>query len=70
MLIDVGSTHDRVVASRASNRMFRNLGREVVRMTAYEITMIVLRVIDTLISLSSLIIALLTFLKKRDSKQK
>ena len=70
MLNNVGSTHDRVAASRTSNRMSRNLGREVVRMTAYEITMIVLRVIDTLISLGSLIIALLAFFKKKKKKQK
>lgn len=35
-------------------------------MTVYEIIMIVLRVIEILISLGSLLIALLTFLKRRD----
>ena len=41
-------------------------GREVVQMTVYEIIMIVLRVIGLLISLGSLLIALLTFLNRKD----
>ena len=39
-------------------------------MTVYEIIMIVLRVINTLISLGSLIIALLTFLNARKNRHK
>lgn len=39
-------------------------------MTVYEICMVVLVVINSLISLGSLLIALLNFLKKRKSKHK
>ena len=43
---------------------------EVARMTVYETIMVVLGVIGALISLSKLVIALLNFLDKRNSKRK
>ena len=46
------------------------IGREVARMTVYETIMVVLGVIGALISLSKLVIALLNFLDKRNSKRK
>ena len=46
------------------------IGREVACMTVYETIMVVLGVIGALISLSKLVIALLNFLDKRNSKRK
>lgn len=46
------------------------IGREVVRMTAYEIIMIFLGIIGLLISFGGLLIALLTFLDKRNKRKK
>ncbi len=45
------------------------IGREVVLMTAYEIIMIFLGIIGLLISFGGLIIALLTFLDKRNRRK-
>ena len=59
------STHDEVVASRASF-----IGREVTCMTVYEIIMIILRVIEISISLGMLLIALLTYFRKGKGKHK
>ena len=44
-------------------------GREGTYMTVYEIVMIVLRVINTLISLGSLVISLLSFLYMRKKRK-
>lgn len=46
------------------------IGREVVHMTAYEIIMIFLGIIGLLISFGGLLIALLTFLDKRNKRKK
>lgn len=65
------STHDRVVASRPMKTGSPEyIGREVVRMTAYEIIMIFLGIIGLLISFGGLLIALLTFLDKRNKRKK
>lgn len=65
------STHDRVVASRTMKTgPPEYIGREVVRMTAYEIIMIFLGIIGLLISFGGLLIALLTFLDKRNKRKK
>lgn len=65
------SAHDEVVASRANETGLPEYkGREVARMTVYETVMVVLGVIGALISLSKLVIALLNFLDKRNSKRK
>ena len=66
------SAHDEVVASQSNETgMPEYIGREVAHMTAYEILMVVLRVIGLLISLGSLVVALLNFLdNKRNKKQK
>lgn len=45
------------------------IGREVVHMTDYEIIMIFLGIISLLISLGGLLIALLTFLDKRNKRK-
>ena len=47
-----------------------NYGREVTRMTNFEIFMVVLGVVDTLTALGSFVVALLSFLRKRKTKQK
>ena len=44
--------------------------KEVTRMTVYETIMVVLSVIGSLISLSMLVIALLTFLRERKKHKK
>ena len=65
------SAHDEVVASQSNETgMPEYIGREVARMTVYETIMVVLGVIGALISLSKLVIALLNFLDKRNSKRK
>ena len=65
------STHDEVVASRTNEAGLPEYkGREVTRMTVYETVMVVLGVISAVISLSKLVIALLNFLDKRNSKRK
>lgn len=46
------------------------IGREVVRMAAYEIIMIFLGIIGLLISFGGLLIALHTFLDKRNKRKK
>ena len=66
MLYVVGNTYDRVVVSRANMLVYGLDGREVTRMTVFEIITIVLRMISLLISLGSLLIALLTFLESRN----
>ena len=67
------STHDRVVASSPLRHQQFYLAdvhrKEVTRMTVYETIMVVLGVIGSLISLSMLIIALLTFFISRNGKQ-
>lgn len=61
------STHDRVVASRANDtEQSEYIGREVAHITAYEIIMIFLGILALLISFGGLIVALLTFLDKRN----
>ena len=61
------STHDRVVASRVYDTgLPEYIGREVVQMTAYEIIMVFLGIIGLLISSCGLLLALLTFLDKRN----
>jgi hypothetical protein len=64
------STHDRVVASRALKLdPPEYIRREVALMTAYEIISIFIGILALLMSFGSLIVALLTFLDKRN-KQK
>ena len=64
------STHDRVVASRANeSRSAGYIGREVVHMTDYETIMVFLGIIGLLISFGGLLIALLTFLDKRNKRK-
>lgn len=46
------------------------IGREVRNMTAADIILIFITIIDLLISFGSLVVAFLTFLDKRDSKKK
>lgn len=61
------STHDRVVTSWANETgLPEYIGREVAHMTAYEIIMIFLGILALLISFGGLIVALLTFLDKRN----
>ncbi len=60
------STHDRVVASRVYTGIPEYIGREVSHMTAYEIIMILLGILALLISFGGLLVALLTFLDKRN----
>ena len=64
------STHDRVVASRASGTgLPEYIGREVALMTAYEIISIFIGILALLMSFGSLIVALLAFLD-RDRKNR
>lgn len=58
-----------VAASQLKNRFVGIHRREVVHMTAYEIIMVLLGVIGLLISFGGLIIALLTFLDKRNKRK-
>lgn len=46
------------------------IGREVAHMTAYETIMVMLGILALLVSSGGLLIALLTFLDKRNSKKK
>ena len=54
-----------MVASRANEY----IGREVAPMTAYEIIMVFLGILALLISFGGFIIALLTFLDKRNKRK-
>lgn len=64
------STHDRVVASRVyETGLPEYIGREVALMTAYEIIMVFLEILASLISFGSLIIALLAFFDKRSKRK-
>ena len=65
------STHDRVVASRVYDTGSPEyIGREVApMMTAYEIITIFLGILALLISFGSLIVALLSFLDKRNKRK-
>ena len=61
------SAHDRVVASRVyETGLPEYIGGEVALMTAYEIIMVFLEILASLMSFASLIIALLAFLDKRN----
>lgn len=46
------------------------IGREVAQMTAYETVMVLIGMLALLVSFGGLLIALLTFLDKRNSKKK
>ena len=64
------STHDRVVASRVYDTgLTEYIGREVAPMTAYEIISIFIGILALLMSFGSLIVALLTFLNKRNKRK-
>ncbi|MDO4522512.1 MAG: hypothetical protein Q4B57_05120, partial [Eubacteriales bacterium] len=66
----VESTHDRVVASRHFNPgLPEYIRREVVPMTAYEIVMVIIGIIGLLVSHGLLLLALLTFLDKRNKRK-
>ena len=64
------STHDRVVASRASSAQAELHRRDVTLMTAYEIITIFIGILALLMSFGSLVIALLAFLDKRNKRKK
>ena len=65
------STHDGVVASRVyETGLPEYIGREVALMTAYEIIMVFLEILASLISFGSLIIALLAFFDKEKNSSK
>ena len=64
------STHDRVVASRVyETGLSEYIGREVALMTAYEIIMVFLEILASLMSFASLIITLLAVLDKRSKRK-
>ena len=64
------STHDGVVASRVYETGLPEYIRgEVALMTAYEIIMVFLEILASLMSFGSLIIALLVFLDKRSKRK-
>ena len=59
-----------VVASRVYDTgLLEYIGREVALMTAYEIIMVFLEILASLISFGSLIIALLAFFDKRSKRK-
>ncbi len=65
------SIHDRVAASRIlKTGLPEYIGREVMFMTAADIILIFIGIIGLLISFGSLIVALLTFLDKRNKHKK
>ena len=67
------STHDRMAASSSLwIGVFTSeyIGREVACMTDYEIIMIFLGILALLVSFGGLLIALLNFLDKRNSRRK
>ena len=65
------STHDRVAASQLlETGLSEYIGREVVLMTAADIILIFISIISLLISFGSLLVALLTFLDKRNKRKK
>ena len=64
------SAHDGVVASRVyETGLPEYIGREVALMTAYEIIMVFLEILASLMSFASLIIAFLAFLDKKSKKK-
>ena len=64
------STHDRVVVSRVYDTgLTEYIGREVAPMTAYEIISIFIGILALLMSVGSLIVALLAFLDKRNKRK-
>ena len=64
------SALDRVVASQLlETGLPEYIGREVVLMTAADIILIFIGIIGLLISFGSLIVALLTFLDKRNKRK-
>ena len=64
------SAHDGVVASRVYETGLPEYIRgEVALMTAYEIIMVFLEILASLMSFGSLIIALLAFLDKRSKRK-
>ena len=64
------SAHDRVVASRVyETGLPEYIRREVALMTAYEIIMVFLEILASLMSFASLIIALLAVLDKRNKRK-
>ncbi len=65
------STHDRGGSLPAlKTGLPEYIGREVACMTAYEIVMVVLGILALLVSSGGLLIALLTFLDKRNKRKK
>ena len=64
------STHDEVVASRAIKPVRRNKRKGGAYMTEYEILMAVLTAVGIVAEVGSLIIALLSFFRKNQEKQK
>ncbi|MCD8299748.1 MAG: hypothetical protein LUC41_01010 [Clostridiales bacterium] len=65
------SIRDRVAASRVRvARLAGEFGREVVLMTAYEIVMVILGILGLLVAFGGLLVALLNFFDKRDSRRK
>ena len=61
------STYDRVAASpQMKTDLSEYIGRERMRMTDYEIIMIFLSILTLLITFGGLLIALITFLDKRN----
>lgn len=65
------STHDRVGNLPSLMTCLQEyIGREVAHVTAYETVMVVLGILALLVSVTGLMIALLTFLDKRNSKKK
>ena len=59
-----------MAASQTKNGLPEYIGVEVAHMTDYEIIMIFLGILALLISFGGLIVALLTFLDKRNRKKK
>ena len=64
------SVHDEVVASRTNIAVRPHYRGEVVRMTDYEIVMILIAIIGLPVSFGTLLFALLTYLDKRYGKRK
>ena len=65
------STHDRVVTSRTNETgLPEYIGREVRDMTLYEIISIIIGTLTLLVTIGGFIIAFLTFLAKRNGKNK
>ncbi len=65
------STHDRAASSRLlETGLPEYIGRGVMQMTAADIILIFIGIAGLAIYFGSLIVALLSFLEKRDEKQK